>query len=78
MIVLLAHFFGCGFHYISYQEMEKGVDNSWLSEKDLANADIATRYIESFYFAFVTASTVGYGDVKKTNQKRERKKIINN
>jgi hypothetical protein len=75
MIVLLAHFFGCGFHYVSYYGVENGEENTWLNYKELEHADILTKYIESFYFAFVTASTVGYGDVFKII-KFKKKKII--
>jgi Ion channel len=66
MIVLLAHFFGCGFHYVAISQIRHGSENTWLQDRSIDHSDATTRYIESFYFAFVTAATVGYGDVNIT------------
>jgi hypothetical protein len=63
MICLLAHFFGCGFHYVGMEGIRNGSESTWLQARGIEYTDSVTRYIESYYFAFVTASTVGYGDV---------------
>lgn len=61
MIILLAHFFGCGFHYLARIELENNGTNNWLVSKEIHESSWSIRYLDSFYFAIVTAVTVGYG-----------------
>ena len=63
MIFFLAHIFGCGFHYIGYESILYGQTNTWLNSRGIQDADNSTKYLESIYFALVTAITVGYGDI---------------
>ena len=55
--------------------MEIGVQNNWLTVNEIDESDWYNRYIHSLYFAFITASTVGFGDISPTTNK-ERIYII--
>ena len=60
---MLAHFFGCGFHYIGRIEIQKDIPNNWLLQLAVDPSESLEVYLDSVYFAFVTATTVGYGDI---------------
>ena len=40
---------------------------SWIIENDLDEASIESKYLACIYWAAVTISTVGYGDILATN-----------
>lgn len=54
----MAHYLGCGFHYISISG-----SHSWIKQFNIENSDWFTRYVYCIYFSFVTMSTIGYGDI---------------
>ncbi|KAL4482674.1 hypothetical protein ABPG73_021334 [Tetrahymena malaccensis] len=62
MILTLAHFWGCQFHYIGRLEYEAGKD-SWLIKQHLIDEYWWIKYINSFYFTTISMVTIGYGDI---------------
>jgi len=54
----MAHYLGCGFHYISISG-----SHSWIKQFNIENSDWFVRYVYCIYFSFVTMSTIGYGDI---------------
>jgi len=42
-------------------------DDCWVVAEDLVEADANTKYLVSFYWAFQTLTTVGYGDISVVN-----------
>ena len=41
---------------------------SWINGLGIDNESVSTRYIAACYWAVVTISTVGYGDITPTNE----------
>lgn len=67
-ILWLAHFFGVAFYFFSKMEIENGITNTWLNQKEpIGSLEIKDKYISSLYWAFVTMVTVGYGDFVPSN-----------
>ncbi|KAL4488819.1 hypothetical protein ABPG72_016472 [Tetrahymena utriculariae] len=63
LVVLMAHFVGCGFHYCAQSEIQNGSSHTWLNQYQFVDDQVQFRYINSIYFAFITMITVGYGDI---------------
>ena len=67
---LLFHCFSLIWIYIEYREDGILIRDGWLSEYikgDLTRDNYATVYRKSFYFVVTNFATVGYGDLKATN-----------
>ena len=56
--ILFVHLFICFHLFFAYQSYP-----NWISNTNLINSSLRTKYIASFYFLMTTMTTVGYGDI---------------
>ena len=65
-LVFFAHVLGCFFYMLGSQNP----DANWLASYSapLVDADVETRYVVSLYWAMVSVTTMGYGDIKPVTQ----------
>jgi len=72
VLLYVGHLFGCFWSFIAY-ENPSGLGNTWMGPVVvggggfLPNADITNQYTAAIYWAYTTITTVGYGDIKPTN-----------
>ena len=59
-VLYLTHIFGCILHSISYLQVSRGSNNTWLNIHNLIDENWFVRYVNSVYFAVLTMITVGY------------------
>ena len=67
LILYIAHFFACVFHYIAIVQINSGAIDTWLHSKNLIHKLSFEKYVNSLYFSVVTMITVGYGDISPTS-----------
>ncbi|CAK55992.1 unnamed protein product (macronuclear) [Paramecium tetraurelia] len=65
-IYYFAHIIACIWHYVGSQTESLG--NSWLIDNHLENKSSWSKYNAAFYWATMTMTTVGYGDVVAVNE----------
>lgn len=56
LIIFVAHFAGCGFHYVAILEAEND-KRTWLHKAGIENEDWDVRYTSTLYFSVITMIT---------------------
>ncbi|KAL4459350.1 hypothetical protein ABPG74_017963 [Tetrahymena malaccensis] len=59
-VVYFAHLFTCLWNYVGLIELEQ--NEGWMVTYSYQNEPVGSRYIQIFYYAIVTMTTIGYGD----------------
>ncbi|KAL4481445.1 hypothetical protein ABPG74_007534 [Tetrahymena malaccensis] len=63
IIACVCHVFCLFWHGLAIYEIKQGCNNTWLQVRGIQDANVFTRYVQSFYYLSVTMITVGYGDI---------------
>ncbi|KAL4468171.1 hypothetical protein ABPG72_017152 [Tetrahymena utriculariae] len=63
IIACVCHVFCLFWHGLAIYEIKQGCSNTWLQVRGIQDANVFTRYVQSFYYLSVTMITVGYGDI---------------
>jgi hypothetical protein len=70
MMIFITHLMGC-FWFLAAKFQDFAPD-TWVYEKDIVNEDPGIQYLISFYWAFQTLTTVGYGDINANGNMTEQ------
>jgi hypothetical protein len=60
LLLMTIHFMGCGLFIVADWE---DTQRTWLEENNLLRAPASVRYTCALYWATMTATTIGYGDI---------------
>ena len=64
-LVFILHVTGCLWYSASYGNINSNVN--WVTTNEVQDQGLFSKYILSFYWAIVTCTTIGYGDILPTN-----------
>eukprot|EP01029_Cantina_marsupialis_P021728 TRINITY_DN526371_c0_g5_i1.p1 TRINITY_DN526371_c0_g5~~TRINITY_DN526371_c0_g5_i1.p1 ORF type:complete len:356 (-),score=49.28 TRINITY_DN526371_c0_g5_i1:106-1173(-) len=64
VFTVTVHWVGCGLFALGKSSKN---DNSWIDEIELRNDNLYDQYTTALYFALVTLSTLGYGEIVPAN-----------
>ncbi|EAR96163.2 cation channel family protein (macronuclear) [Tetrahymena thermophila SB210] len=59
-VIYFAHLFTCLWNYVGIKELDQ--NEGWMVTYSYQNETVGSRYIQIFYYAIVTMTTIGYGD----------------
>eukprot|EP01025_Chloroclados_australasicus_P017726 TRINITY_DN1906_c1_g1_i1.p1 TRINITY_DN1906_c1_g1~~TRINITY_DN1906_c1_g1_i1.p1 ORF type:complete len:782 (-),score=97.32 TRINITY_DN1906_c1_g1_i1:2891-5236(-) len=71
---VVANIFGC--IWFAAAVYNHGAEDTWVSERGIADASKGTQWLTSIYWAVVTATTIGYGDISATNDVEELVAVV--
>lgn len=67
-IFFIAHLYACFWHFITIPQALPGTfQHTWITFFDYETEDQFSKYVAAFYYIIVTMLTVGYGDIRPTN-----------
>ena len=67
MCFFIIQVFASFWHFLAEFQGFHAFDDTWMTNKGIADADIRIQYVYSFYWSAVTIMTVGYGDICPQN-----------
>ncbi|EAR91733.2 cation channel family protein (macronuclear) [Tetrahymena thermophila SB210] len=59
-VIYFAHLFTCLWNYVGLLQLEQ--NTGWIVTYNYQTESVSSRYIQTFYYAVVTMTTIGYGD----------------
>ena len=61
LIFIVAHYSACGFCLVGLSQTDN--DMNWITKFGYSELENSSIYVHALYFAFITCTTVGYGDI---------------
>ncbi|KAL4460793.1 hypothetical protein ABPG72_015852 [Tetrahymena utriculariae] len=65
-VIYFAHLFTCLWNYVGLLELQQ--NTGWIVAYSYQTESVTVRYIQTFYYAIVTMTTIGYGDFTAQTQ----------
>ncbi|KAL4488980.1 hypothetical protein ABPG73_005467, partial [Tetrahymena malaccensis] len=65
-VIYFAHLFTCLWNYVGLLQLQS--NTGWIVTYNYQSESVTSRYIQTFYYAVVTMTTIGYGDFTAQTQ----------